>query len=303
MLDELLKSILANNYNDYEIVIIDQSSDALTKLLVDSKYDKYTFIRYIKSEVMCSSDSRNRGWVAAKADNIVFVDDDETVSKHWLNAFADAFKTLESCYGIIGGRVLPIFYNKKPAWIPSELSYLLPSLDAGEIKGDFPPGWLPGGGNMGISKLLISEVGGFDTRVGLKRDGVLPYLGGEDSLLALNVEKRGLKFLYLPEALVYHPVTKERLNRRFFLFRNYREGVTSLHLGHLQHKYSRQYLKQNIINELQSIRMHSIKFCKMFNPFKSILNDRSMYELAIIAKSLGSIRHSCFLLKSVKNDY
>ena len=127
-----IESIRGNNYSNYEIVVVDQSSDDATQKQMKAMFNNNQKIIYLRSDIKCSSDSRNRGWQKAKGDIIAFTDDDALVGERWLESYAEAFDQGNTCVGMVGGRIEPIFQIPRPVWLPSEKDYLLPSFDAGK---------------------------------------------------------------------------------------------------------------------------------------------------------------------------
>ncbi len=86
-LNNCLNSIMELSFKDYECIMVDDGSDAFTASIVDrfANIDKrFIAIHKINSGV---SDTRNVGLSMATGDWIVFVDSDDTVSKHHLSIF------------------------------------------------------------------------------------------------------------------------------------------------------------------------------------------------------------------------
>jgi glycosyltransferase involved in cell wall biosynthesis len=89
-LNATLRSILANDHENFELIVIDQSSDdrtrdAVTPFLRDRR------VRYERSNAYGLGRARNTGLDLACADVIVYTDDDVTVPVDWLTEMAAVF--------------------------------------------------------------------------------------------------------------------------------------------------------------------------------------------------------------------
>ena len=295
-----IESIRANNYPEYEIIIVDQSSKDGLAGQIRTLFNNDQKIIYLNSDVKCSSDSRNRGWQKAKGEIIAFTDDDAMVGERWLEAYAEAFNQGDPNVGMVGGRVEPVFEIPRPGWLPPEKDYLLPSFDAGQEVKPFPKESLPMGVNFALKRSALKESGGFDTRLGLKSGSKNPYIGGEDSFLSMRVKAAGYLILYQPSALVYHPVPPRRLTRRFFLRRNFREGITTIALEDLKAPLTSQRLWADIKWHSKRITFYFYLFCRDW-----ILRKKGssayMLRASEIAFSAGIVRQSMYLKRILEN--
>lgn len=292
---ECIESITANDYAHYEILIVDQSSNEDTQRRINEKFIKNPKVLYLRSNVKCSSNARNEGWRRAKGEIIAFTDDDAKVSVGWLKAFAVAFSKENSGVGMIGGRVLPVFDIPRPPWLPPEKDYLLPRFDAGDEMRAFPEESLPMSVNFALRREVLEKTGGFDTRLGLKSNSDNPYIGGEDSFLAMQVKAAGYLILYHPSAVVYHPIPADRLTRSFFLKRNFREGVTAIALENAKKPCSAQQLLSHIFWHFRRFLLYSLLFCGDFVMPKRDRPRKYMLRASELAFSSGVINHSLYL--------
>ena len=108
-LDKLLKSIISNNYKDYEIIIVnDESTDKTYDICVDylSKYDNITVINEKHQGL---SVARNNALKLATGDYIWFIDGDDFIEKNSLKVLS---KYMESNYDIIVFNYNKVFDNK-----------------------------------------------------------------------------------------------------------------------------------------------------------------------------------------------
>jgi glycosyltransferase involved in cell wall biosynthesis len=292
-----IDSILANDYSSYEIIIVDQSSDDAVSREIERKYSNHVAITCLRSHIKSSSDARNIGWRRAKNELILFTDDDAIVGPTWLRAYSEVFSLGTERIGMAGGRVIPVFQTARPAWLPYEKDYLLPSYDAGDDIKPFPEESLPISVNFALLKSVLEEVGGFDPRLGLKKDSADPYLGGEDSYLAFSVKEAGYCIYYQPSAVVYHPVTSKRLSRAFFLRRNFREGTTSLELENARNPCSNARLLSIFWENLKSLAFCTLLFMICFAVPRRGRGKSYMLAASDAAMSLGSIKRILQLIR------
>jgi len=290
-----IESIINTNFCDYELLIVDQSGNDDTKQLVTGKY-KHNKVHYLHSTTQCSSDSRNIGWQKASAEYVAFTDDDAFVDENWLQAYATEITQSKPNVGLIGGRIIPIFEKPRPHWLPEEKDYFLPSFDAGSETIPFPPESLPISVNLVASKVLLEAIGGFDTRLGLKNGADVPFVtGGEDSFLGIKARKAGFPITYLPSAVVYHPITADRLKVDFFLRRSFREGATTIAVENVKSPYSREHFLGHMNWHRRNVLflLKKILGCALLSS-----NQRSkafMLTASEIAFSCGVIQYSRYL--------
>lgn len=83
-LDKCIKSILNQTVDNYEIILIDNSSTDKSKNIATSYSQKYNFIKYYNIKKRSVSAARNKGLSEAKGNLICFVDSDDYISKKYL---------------------------------------------------------------------------------------------------------------------------------------------------------------------------------------------------------------------------
>lgn len=85
-----IESVLANQHSNFELIVVDQSTNDLTRKTTEPFLHDPRF-KYIRSNTVGQGVSRNIGLMCARADIVAFTDDDCTVSTDWLNAVEDIF--------------------------------------------------------------------------------------------------------------------------------------------------------------------------------------------------------------------
>lgn len=183
LLEECLQSLLNQNYDNFEICIVDDHSTNDETLNTLKKYEKNSKIKikYRKENGMISKAS-NDAIKLASGEFIVLVDNDDTIEKDALYYFVEALnnnKTIDMLYSdedkldYSGNRMEPHF---KPDWSPDTfmcLNYIC-HLTA-------------------IRKSIVDKLGGFRSE----------YDGSQDYDLFLRVTEQTQKIYHVPKIL-YH---------------------------------------------------------------------------------------------------
>jgi len=81
-LEECLLSAVKQDYENKEIIIIDDGSTDSSEIIIDSFKDKYSFIKSIKTKNQGQSAARNLGLEMASGDYVLFLDSDDWIEKN-----------------------------------------------------------------------------------------------------------------------------------------------------------------------------------------------------------------------------
>ena len=85
--------------------------------------------------------------------------------------------------------------------------------DLGEKEREFPGDAFPGGGNAAYRKSVFDAVGLFNVELGRKGNSLI---GAEEKDLFDKMTSRGMKFYYLPTAILYHLIPPKKLTQDYF---------------------------------------------------------------------------------------
>ncbi|MDH6358709.1 glycosyltransferase family A protein [Parabacteroides sp. PF5-9] len=213
----VLDSLKKQNWpvSEYEVILINNNSpDDTDKIIQSYKADNPGFnLRYFIEYNQGISYARNRGVNESHGEIIVFIDDDETVEPHFLEAINHFFETYPDG-AISAGPVIPVYEAEKPQW----LSHYTMRLITGEYnKGNkiklLSPKDYPGTGHACFRKSLFEKYGDFKTNLGRKGDSLM---GAEDKDFFLRLMEGGEKCYYVPEAKIYHHIPAYKLTDEFF---------------------------------------------------------------------------------------
>ena len=262
-LPEVLESLAAlktGNELSHEILVVDNNSSDNTKDVIESVRAVYPgLIRYVFESRQGLSWARNKGIEEALGGLIAFTDDDVIVDQNWLRALAIASTTYP--HAGFGGRVLPKWDFSPPSWFIGSGPFKMTKGGAvvGHDLGDMPLEYkmgmqTPVGANMIFRRELFKCHGLF--RIDLGKTGKRVFFG-EDAEFYGRLLRAGEKLLYLPQAIIYHPVDSARMTKSNFKISyfnigrsigrrwNYPKG-TVCYLGvpgHLIRKFMVQVLK------------------------------------------------------------
>jgi glycosyltransferase involved in cell wall biosynthesis len=157
----LLESILRSEVLNFEVVIVDQSTNDDTRRAVES-YLGDSRVRYFHSNVASTSRSRNRGFALTTAPIVAITDDDCIVPSDWLSRLARPFE-LHPEVGVVYCNVDPL-----PAPGPGHTPHIRFAANR-VIRGfkDIRAGqrlWM--GAGMAVRRLMLDDVQGFDENLG-----------------------------------------------------------------------------------------------------------------------------------------
>lgn len=213
LLEKCLQSILHQSYRDFEVLVIDDGSkeECKEELRRICSNDKVRLIHKVNGGV---SSARNLGVESAKGEYICCIDDDDTVTDHFLER---AVKLAEENNAdmVIGGveRTADTEINLKrditsPVDIevyanPADLKIHLISLDGLIKTGE--KGYITRGPIARLVKTEIAKNVPFDTKLHF----------GEDQIWNLQLLKRVNKIVICKEVWYYYYINTDSVTKRF----------------------------------------------------------------------------------------
>lgn len=208
-----VSSVLANSFRAFELIVVDQSTDGQTRDRLATSRDPR--LRYYATNTVGVAISRNMAIRAARADIVVFTDDNCICDRDWLAAIRAEFDADPEAVGVYG-RVVPHDDRGCPAWDcicrPGDL--LCPAaIQATERRVIEQPAIprlvLGGGNNMSFRKEAFRRVGLFIETLGPgSRIGT-----GEDTEFTYRLLYNHCRLIYSPRPVVEHD---NRLSRDAF---------------------------------------------------------------------------------------
>ncbi len=221
---DAVASLLNQTYRETEIIIVVDGNKELGEKIAATYSDLSNIQLIVSEERVGVSGARDLGIGVARGDIIAFLDDDAVAEKRWLEGLVNTYQTHDAI--AVGGKVLPIWLQKKPDHLPEELYWLVGLTYDGfdnegitEVRNTLGP-------NMSFKREVLAEVGGFSQVFGFTkgRDG---YMQGEEPELALRMKhKLGRGVTYNPELIVYHKVPVWKIKFGILLRRAFYQGYS-----------------------------------------------------------------------------
>lgn len=166
-----LRSVLAQTYQDFEIIVVDDGSTDDSAAVVESFNDPR--IKLIRQQNAGVSAARNRGISEAKGEYVAFLDADD----EWMPEFLEEIRTLQETFPNCKAQATNYIFNSNGINSPTILNRIPFKGKRGVLSNYFevascshPPVWTSA---VCIERKLLQEVGGFP--VGVK--------AGEDLLV------------------------------------------------------------------------------------------------------------------------
>jgi len=230
-----IDSLLAQDFTaEFEVVVVDNgSSDRTHEVVAQRSHDPR--LKYIFEPIIGLSVARNTGAKIASGEILAYLDDDAVASDRWLQILYSAYQN-NSQLAIAGGKVTLLWPQgiQPPEWLSTGLAGNLGAYDLGDstIYID-KPGLTPRGLNYSLRRSFLEEIGGFDLHLGRVGKNLL---SNEELQMTEFALQRGWQVAYLPEALVAHNVSPERLQRSWFLNRGWWQGISECYREQLSGK-------------------------------------------------------------------
>ena len=227
-----LKSIAKQTLHSklFEVIVVDNGSTDTTRDVVDSFMEKISNLRYYYDKSPGLHVGRHKGLLEAKADILVYADDDIVAFHSWLEGIAETFE--DEAVVLVGGKNLPKFETEPPSWISkmwevdqdeNRMLGYLSILDLGDEIRTINPHHVFGC-NFSIRRSVLLEAGGFHPDA--MPQEVIRYRGDGESYVSRYILENGYKVLYHPKASLFHHVPKERMTLKYFYHRAYIQGIS-----------------------------------------------------------------------------
>jgi len=251
-----VESVKNQTLKPYEILLI---LDPIDDLIDFYKEKLPNYVKIVESDGFGLSKARNKGILESKGDIIAFIDDDAWADKYWLERMVENYSD-NNVYGV-GGKIIPVFENRRPKWLPQELDWIVGCTYKGmpEVKSEIRN---PIGANMSFKREAFEIAGLFKEEVG--RYGK-KLLSGEEAEFAMRLKKikPDAKIIYDPSAIVYHKVPKSKTKIRYALKRAYYEGYSKAILSKeyklkMEKSYLRFLMLESIPKKFREVQINHV---------------------------------------------
>jgi len=194
MIERAVRSVLENEDDAFELVVVDQSSDDATRAALALHLDDPR-LTYIHTTRVGLSAAYNTAIARSRGDIIAFTDDDCVAPRHWLRSIRSEFAKHPDVDLLYGEVRIP-----QGAWQPGlhipalrfEQSERLSQRDGFHVLGM--------GANFALRRRVAEDCAAFDEALG----GGGPLRSSQDYDLQYRLFRRGLVSLATPEVGVDH---------------------------------------------------------------------------------------------------
>ena len=218
--DELLQSLTAQYFKDFEVVVVEDGSSIPCKEVTDRYIDRLN-IKYFSKPNSGPGQTRNYGAERSEGEYLIILDSDVILPERYFDAIEA--ELLASPADAFGG---PDRAHDSFTDIQKAINYSMTSfIGTGGTRGNkkHVGRFYPRSFNMGFSQEVLKATGGFS---GLRF--------GEDIDMSIRIMAAGFKTCLLPEAYVFH---KRRTSFRKFFKQVYNSGMARINL-YLLHPHS-----------------------------------------------------------------
>lgn len=194
-IEACLRSILANSFSDFELLVIDQSSDDKTEKII-KKIDSPQ-IKYLKMKKKGLSKARNLGIQRTSGEILTFTDDDCVVDKKWLENIYLSFQKDPELSAVFG-KVIPYRSRSSRGLFCMSINKINKKKVLNAPKRHKRELFF--GNNMSVKREIFEKIGSYKEWLGA---GAVA-MATEDEEIAYRILKNSGKILLSPLAFVYH---------------------------------------------------------------------------------------------------
>ncbi len=234
LLLDALKSVIRQSApaQEWECVVVNNnSSDNTSERFAEfaGEHPKYN-LRIVDEPNQGLSYARNRGIRESVGEYIAIIDDDEHIAEDFVAAYIKLFDSVPEAVAA-GGPIVARYPTGRPRWMSCYTERpIANTMYFGEEIREFPRDRVPGGGNMALRRSAIRRYGVFDTSLGYSGESLI---GGEECDLFERLQIADAKYYYVPTAVMYHIIPREKLTKEYFARLSYNVGVSQLRRARL----------------------------------------------------------------------
>jgi GT2 family glycosyltransferase len=210
MLADCLDSVLRCSPPPAEVIVVDQSRDEASRLVVRRRQGGAIPVRHVRGLGTGLSRARNQGIPACQGTVVAFTDDDCRADPGWVESLTRPIRNGEADAAV--GRTLP---EPGSSGTDQTFSAYAPAGRPAFSRRTHP--WrLGGGGNFAARREVLGRAGPFDERFG---PGA-PLESAEDMDMIHRLLRAGERIVYVTGAVVWHrswrsPGQNRRLSRAY----------------------------------------------------------------------------------------
>jgi glycosyltransferase involved in cell wall biosynthesis len=195
LIGNAVSSVLANSYPEFDLLVVDQSTDDRTGDVVRALAANHPNLRYLHTDKAGLSRAYNIGIRETSGDVLAFTDDDCIAPPGWISSIVDAFAAEPDAEMLYGQVLLPTALADKADDVPT-LAIGAPWRV--NRRGPFQIYGM--GANFGARRSLFTRIGLFDEVLG----GGGPLKSSQDFDLQYRAYVGGATVTYRPEVVIDH---------------------------------------------------------------------------------------------------
>ena len=226
---------------EFEIVVVNNNSKDDTEAVAldwgkKEWMKKKSSLKYVFEEKQGLSHARNRGVEVATGEYLLYFDDDAFAPPNYLRSLFEVILYYQP--DIFGGPVYPYYTDSKPWWFRDEYE-----IRKHTDKSGFSKLCKVSGGNFGIKKSILIQLGLFDPSLGMQGGKI--GMCEETKVLETYRMKTSLfhqRVYYSLELFIYHYTPKEKMSVGYILKRNMEAGRSSIFMHVSMGRYGRSAL-------------------------------------------------------------
>lgn len=285
-----LTSLQKQTTSSFEIIVVDNAANIeIASLIKNFNHKAKIPAKYFAEPKLGFHYTLHTGANKAEGNLLIFTNDDVTFDKNFVKAYIESFSQHENM-SAAGGAIRLKFEITPPKWLADLIgdSKVFPPYSFMEPYKNFrfsPKGFFFET-NMAIKRDFFFSLGGFNPDLfGSIR------LGDGDTGLNRKIWQKKLLVGYIPEALLYHHIPKERMTVNYLFERYKNEGSSDMYTLLHEYQYNQHFLKLPVF--LLSFVKLNIKYLVFYTLLKgkfSMIPIKLNFQLARTSSQLKYIK-------------
>ncbi len=280
-----------------EYLVVDDNSSDDTRAVVEKYMGASPDIelKYIFEKKQGCNCARNTGIKRSSGEYLIFFDDDVLLEQGTLFAYVKAFQRYQDA-SVFGGKILlrqPDF--DLPVWLVTEGQFarsmivIIRNFGKENIRQDLNEFLAPVTLNMAVKRSVFEKYGYLRTDLGLSGKQLLP---GADYEFFLRVSEHIESWIYVANAIAYHPLKKSQAEKSYFRRRLFGVGRITYRLHTFEASKRLFGLPLYFFTAIAKYILLTIKYMVLLRPVESffyetemILNCGCVYEHFVLKRS------------------
>lgn len=217
LLEKCINSLLPQCTQEVELIIVDNQSTDTTQEVAAFAKTGYQKLIYAFEPVAGLSNARNKGLECAGGTWLLYVDDDAYAKSNLIERCLKTIREFGEKFDCVGGMYYGYSDTALPEWMDTDFGSKVKYADYFTEC----PYTIPSGGIVMYKKDALEKIGGFDSRYGMKGE---EKNFGDETDVQLRLYRKGARFAFDPEMIVYHWIKPEYISLEWCLRRRYLEG-------------------------------------------------------------------------------